>query len=355
MRWHYRVKLNSDNVKISLKAIQTAANIKFPDAGWRIRDRNGAAPGAERFLSRLTFFLSLTGLTALVVGGAGVGNAVRTFMERHKNNIATLKCLGASSQLIMATYLIEITMIALLGIAIGLALGAALPLMAMPLVQDLLPIPIAPTIEIMPLLQAGAFGLLITTAFSLWPLTLAKDTPASQLFRGSVGQTASPMRRASLITVSLAILAVVAATIALAMFTFPSPYITGWYIVGITTSFILLTALARLIMWLARRFSGHGSQNKRAVLRLAITNLYRPGAPTPSVVLALGLGLTLFVTLALVDQNISKELKSAVPPKPRHSSFSISKTTSLMNSKPLPQHKRASPKPVQPRCCAAGY
>jgi len=311
VRWHYRVKL--PNSKVDLTKIATAANKKFPDAGWRIRDRNGAAPGAEQFLSRLTFFLSLTGLTALVVGGAGVGNAVRTFMERHKKNIATLKCLGASSQLILATYLIETLLVALFGIAIGLALGAALPLIAIPFMQNLLPVPITPVIEIAPLLQAGAFGLLITLAFSLWPLIRAKETPASELFRGAVGQPAKRLSLKAILPAIFAIAITLGLTITLAILTFPDRRITIGYIIGISVAFVFLIGLSRLIMWAARRFGQSGINSKRAVSRLAIANLYRPGAPTPSIVLALGLGLTLFVTLALVDQNISKELKSAVP------------------------------------------
>lgn len=310
VRWRYRVKLdnpNTDPIKLKQAAIKA-----FPDAGWRIRHRNSAAPGAKRFLERLTFFLSLTGLTALVIGGAGVGNAVRSFMQRHKNNIATLKCLGASSQLVLATYLTEIVLITLLGIAIGVAIGATLPLITLPFLKDLLPVPIAPAVEVLPLLQAAAFGLLVSIGFSLWPLAQAKDTPASQLFRGSLGQKFKlPQYR-----YIFAIVVTIALMVALAMFAFPSRFITGAYILGISASFIVLIGLARLLMWLAKRLVNSryaALRPRRAVSRLAIANLYRPGAPTPTIVLALGLGLSLFVSLALVDRNVSNELKSAVP------------------------------------------
>jgi len=307
VRWHYRVKLADTSA--DLAQIEKTAAQQFPNAGWRIRSRNAAAPGAERFLSRLTFFLSLTGLTALVVGGAGIGNAVRTFMQRHRNNIATLKCLGASSQIVLVTYLAEIMLVALFGITIGLFLGAILPLIAMPWMQDMLPVPIAPAVEITPLLQAASFGLLVTIAFSLWPLSQAKDTPASELFRGSIAQKLKPPSAGFLIAILTAVLLMVL----LALYSFPNRYITIWYLIGISLSFVVLTALSRLIMWAAKRFAYSRLMPKRAVSRLAIANLYRPGAPTPSIVLALGLGLSLFVTIALVDQNVSKELQSSVP------------------------------------------
>ena len=303
VRWRHRIKLA--DVLTKPADIEKAANKKFPQAGWRIRTRDAAAPGAEQFINRLTFFLSLTGLTALVVGGAGVANAVSTFMNRHKKNIATLKCLGASSSIILTTYLFEIFAIAILGIAIGLIIGAGLPLIAMPFLQNMLPVPVEPNIELAPLAIAAAFGLLVTLAFSLWPLANAKDTPASELFRGSL-ENAFRIPQWPFVVI---ILAAIAAIITLALYAYPNTYITLGYLIGVSASFVFLIGLARLIMWVAKNYA----KPKRAVARLAIANLYRPGAPTPSIVLALGLGLTLFVTLALVDKNVTDELKSAVP------------------------------------------
>ncbi len=303
VRWRHRIKLADSKAKPA--AIEKAANKKFPQAGWRIRTRDAAAPGAEQFINRLTFFLSLTGLTALVVGGAGVANAVSTFMNRHKKNIATLKCIGASSSIILTTYLIEIFAIATLAIIIGLIIGAGLPLIAMPFLQTMLPVPLEPNIDLAPLVIAAAFGFLVTLAFSLWPLANAKDTPASELFRGSLDNTFRLPQWPFIVI----ILAAIAAIIALALYAYPNTYITLGYLAGVTASFVFLIGLARLIMWVAKRFT----KPKRAISRLAIANLYRPGAPTPSIVLALGLGLTLFVTLALVDKNVTDELKSAVP------------------------------------------
>ncbi len=303
VRWQHRIKLTDSNANPA--DIEKAANKKFPQAGWRIRTRDAAAPGAEQFINRITFFLSLTGLTALVVGGAGVANAVSTFMNRRKKNIATLKCLGASSSIILTTYLFEIFAIAALGIFIGLLIGAGLPLIAMPLLQNMLPVPLEPNIELAPLAIAAAFGFLVTIAFSLWPLANAKDTPASELFRGSLENTFRIPQWPFLVI----ILSSIAAIIGLALYAYPNTIITLGYLAGVSISFVFLIGLARLIMWGAKRFA----KPKRAISRLAIANLYRPGAPTPSIVLALGLGLTLFVTLALVDKNVTNELESAVP------------------------------------------
>lgn len=303
VRWRYRVKLADPAANIA--GLTKLAEKKFPASGWRIRSRDKAAPGAERFLSRLTFFLTLTGLTALVVGGAGVANAVSTFVDRRRKNIATLKCLGGSSNIIMATYLIEVFAVAGLAILIGLIIGAGLPLIAMPYLSGLLPVPVGSAVELWPLARAGAFGVLVTIAFSLWPLARARATPAAELFRGSL-ESKFTWPAPGFIAASLA---AIVAIMALALVSFPDRWITAGYLVGITASFVFLVVLARLLMWAAKRYA----RPRRAVTRLAIANLYRPGAPTPSIVLALGLGLILFVTLGLVDTNISRQLQSAVP------------------------------------------
>src|SRR3546814_10284420 len=72
-----------------------------------------------RFINRLTLFLTLVGLTALLVGGVGVGNAVRSYLEGKTATIATLKCLGAPGRLIFQVYMAQILALALVGIVVG--------------------------------------------------------------------------------------------------------------------------------------------------------------------------------------------------------------------------------------------
>ena len=97
------------------------ANRLFPEAGWSIRSRDNAAPSLSRNIERFSQFLTLVGLTALVVGGVGVANAVSSFVDLKRPAIATLKCLGAPNGVVFRIYLIQILLLAGLGIAIGLA------------------------------------------------------------------------------------------------------------------------------------------------------------------------------------------------------------------------------------------
>ncbi|BAE53130.1 ABC transporter permease [Paramagnetospirillum magneticum] len=98
---------------------------RFAEAPWQVRDAAEAAPGVGRFLDTLASFLSLVGLTALLVGGIGVANAVKAYLDGRIGTIAILKGLGAPSGLIFTTYFLLVGLLAGLGILLGLAAGAA--------------------------------------------------------------------------------------------------------------------------------------------------------------------------------------------------------------------------------------
>ena len=113
----------------SIAEFRGNARTRFPDAGWQIRDRDHAAPGTDRFIRQLGIFLTLVGLTALAVGGVGAGQAVRAFLDRKRDEIATMKALGAAGPLIFLTFFLEVMAIAGLAALTGTLAGAAVPLL----------------------------------------------------------------------------------------------------------------------------------------------------------------------------------------------------------------------------------
>jgi putative ABC transport system permease protein len=304
--WRYRVKLPDPSLAAA-KAVVNEAEEKFKDAGWRIRTRNNAAAGADGFIERLSYFMTLVGLASLIVGGAGIANAVQAFVTRKMGAIATLKCLGASSRDVMGIYLTEVLLVALIAIAIGLAAGAVAP----PLIHlgfgHLLPLPMSSHLEILPLALAGALGLLTTIAFALWPLGHTRRVAASALFRSRI----APVHGWPGGTDMLAIAVALGLIAALAFLAFENTRITAYFLGGLVACFVVLLGLARLIILGAERLP----RSQSAIWRYAIGNIYRPGSAAASAILALGLGLTLFVTLALTDRSISSELRSGLPEK----------------------------------------
>ena len=143
----------------------------------------------RRFIEQVGAFLTLVGLTALVVGGVGVGNAVKAYLDRRRDDIATLKCIGASGRFIFFMFLTEVMALAVIGVAIGLVLGVLLPLLAQLLLSGLLPFNAAFDIYWRPIASAAAFGLLTALAFAIWPLARAKEISPAVMFRELVAPT----------------------------------------------------------------------------------------------------------------------------------------------------------------------
>src|SRR5262249_7179291 len=148
-----------------------------------------------------TQFLTLVGLTALVVGGIGVANAVTGHLDRKRAVIATMKSLGATGGRVFAIYLVQVMTLAVLGSAIGLGVGAALPYLIVWGLGPILPLPIDPALQPEGLTVALVYGLVTALAFALWPLGRIHDIPAAALFRDEVApQRRTPRKRYMLAT-----------------------------------------------------------------------------------------------------------------------------------------------------------
>ena len=310
VRWHYRLRLNGAEAEDSmvsdarLNQVIGAAREKFPTAGWRIRSRANAAPGLQRNIRRFTQFLTLVGLTALVVGGVGVANAVRAFLDTKRDVIATFKCLGAPGYFVFTVYLTQITLLAGAGILIGLVLGAILPFVAGAALAQILPVQVINGIYPSELGLGLVYGLLTALAFALWPLGRAHDVPPSALFRDQPGEGSRIPRKRYMLATAVTVLALAGLAVLLAYET----RIAVIYVGASAASFVLLVLVGRVIMALARRLPHvHATE-----WRLAIANIHRPGALTPSVVVSLGLGLTLLVALALIDGNLRRQLGGTI-------------------------------------------
>ncbi len=302
IRHHYRLRLDQG---LTAADLRRALGEAFPEAGWRIRDTTQAAPGIGRFIDRLTLFLTLVGLTALLVGGVGVGNAVRSYLDGKTATIATLKCLGAPGRLIFQVYMAQILALALIGIAAGLILGMASTYAAAGILGDTLGWQAELGIYPVPLATAAAFGLLTAITFSLWPLARARRVPAASLFRDLITPATARVAKSTL----PALLFFGGLLAALAVFTASNRWLALYFVVGSIGALLLFRLAALGIMALARRLP----RPRRPGLRLAITNLYRPGAPTGSVVMSLGLGLTVLVAIALIEGNLSRQVRQSLP------------------------------------------
>ena len=297
----YRIRLAP---QVEPQAVIDRLESRYAAQSWEYKDRSRAAPGAVRFFERMGQFLALIGLAALVIAGIGVSNGVASYLGMKRGSIATLKVLGATSADIARIYLLEIGAVALAGVAAGLVAGALLPLALIRLARAVLPVAPGLGLHPVPLLTSAVFGLLIAFAFALPPLARARSQPAAAQMRGGV-EASGRIDRRSMIGVAAAGVLVVA----LALGTAREPLFAAAVLGAVAAVLLVLLGIGTLI----RRFAARIPRPRRPLLRLALANLHRPGAQTVALVIALGLALTLFVTLAAIQTSLNAEIAHAVP------------------------------------------
>ncbi len=308
VRWHYRLRLpGSDATDAAAKAVTAQARAQLPEAGWDIRNRSNASPQLERNVDRFTQFLTIVGLTALLVGGVGVGNAVKSHLDRRRDVIATMKALGASGGRIFAVYLTQVLLLALVGGIIGVALGAALPFAISGVFGAIIPLPIMPAVHFGELMLALLYGLLTALAFALWPLGRAHDVPVGALFRDAVSNQPQRPRKIYIALTAAAVATLAAVAVLLAY----DRRVAMIYVAVAALVFVALRFVASLLMMAAR----HAPRARSTVLRMAIANIHRPSALTPTIVLSLGLGIALLVTVIEIDGNLRQQFAAELPAK----------------------------------------
>ena len=271
--------------------------------GARVRSRNEAAAGLGRLIDQLQFFLGFIGLAALLAGGLGVSTAVSAYLETRKTSIAVMKALGASGATVRNVYLLQVGALALVGVGLGLAVGAASPFLLGWIAGDRLPIPVLFALYPAPLVSAAAFGAMAAAAFSLGPLARARVTPPAALFRRDLAGRAGfgPERFGQ----ALAALGLVGLTV----LTAPTLVVAAAMIGAVLVAFVLLLGIGRGAAALASRARGL----TRGAARLALANLGGPGSAARTATPAIGLGVGLLAAILLIQSSLLSEVRDAAP------------------------------------------
>ncbi|HKL68468.1 ABC transporter permease [Salibaculum sp.] len=301
---NYRMVLPED---ADLAALQAEAEARFRDSGLRWRDARDGAPGVSQFVDRIGAFLILVGLSGLAVGGVGVSAAVRAYLAGKTEVIATLKTVGATRGTIFLTYFLQIGILTVIGVGIGVVLGALVPLALSPMIAERLPIPADFTLYPAPLAEAALYGILTAGIFTLWPLARTEQIRAATLFRdiGGTGGRLPALRYLLATAIMLALL------VGAAIWFSGTAFLTLWTTGGIVVALALLVLAAQGVGWLARRFQG--TTRGRPTLRLALGAIGAQGGETTSMVLSLGLGLTVLAAVGQIDGNLRQSISDELP------------------------------------------
>ncbi|WP_375175961.1 ABC transporter permease [Pseudooceanicola sp.] len=301
---HYRMLLPED---VPLDQVKAEAEAQFADSGLRWRDARNGAPGVARFVDRLGAFLILVGLSGLAVGGVGVSAAVRAYLARKTSVIATLRTLGATRRVIFLTYFIQIGVLAVLGITIGLMLGALVPMAFGPLISAQLPVPARFGIFPGTLAEAALYGVLTALIFTLWPLARTGEIRAATLFRDALS-AGRVLPSLPYLVVIVALLALLVAVAALFSGTWA---LTLWTAGGILFALVLLALAGVGLRALARR--GQRAARGAAALRWALSAIGGPRSEVLPVVLSLGLGLSVLAAVGQIDGNLRGAITRQLP------------------------------------------
>jgi putative ABC transport system permease protein len=294
----------------TIAAFRQALDATYQPAPWLFRDASEATPSLKRLLDRTTLFLTLVGLTSLLVGGIGIADGTTAFVDRRTADIAKLKCLGASNGTILASVVLQFAFLAVIGLVLGLAIGATAPWLVMATLGDRLPVEAQLGVGFLPLAKAAAFGVLACITFATRPLARAAAIPGAQLLRDRAVPIAVRFTLGARLLTIAAALALAGLTILISA----DRKLAVWFVIGGAIAFGLFALGGKLVVTLARLASkrplaGHLS------LRLALSSLHRPGALTEGVVLSLGLGLSLLVGLTLVEVALSRQIDEQIPAK----------------------------------------
>jgi putative ABC transport system permease protein len=282
-----------------VKALRKA----LPDPALQMRERTHAAVGIDRLIDQLEYFLGFVGLASLVAGGLGVAGAVTAYLESKTLSIAALKAVGATGGLIRDVYLIQILLLAALGIGLGVVIGAAAPFLLGYLAKDSLPVPALFAIYPAPLLRAALFGALAAAAFSLGPLARARATRPSALFRRELGSGPG-------FGLELALAVLAGAGLAgLAVWTAPTKIAAGVMVGGVIAAFAVLWGLGRLAVLLG----GKARAAATGPLRMGLANLAGPRSAARAATPAIGLGVALLAAVVLIQSSLLSEVRITAP------------------------------------------
>jgi len=256
----------------------------------------------DAIVDNLSKFLGLIAFIALMLGGLGVASAVYVYIRRKSSAVATLRCMGMSSQQIIASFSIQIAGMGLLGAAIGTALGLVLQSYLPLLFTEFLPFEIVQAISVPAILLGLLIGMVISVGFSILPLIgISSISPMLTLKSVDFSPLANLSAKVKIFTVATVFLLVVL----LIAYTTDSLIAALFFSFGLMVSVVLLWFTAIL---LTKVVKGLRLKSLPYTWRQGTANLFRPNNQTPMLLTTLGMGMLLIGTLYLSQEMLLERI-----------------------------------------------
>ncbi|MGH8636709.1 MAG: ABC transporter permease, partial [Burkholderiales bacterium] len=303
LAYRYRIRTSEEPA-----AWRAAALEAFPQADWDVRTYAERSERIAEVLNQIGSGLLLIGFSALFIGGLGVFNSVQSYLQGKLVTLATLRAIGLRDGRLAAVYLWQLLMLAGAASLLGTFIGGALALAGTALAAEGLPLAPALGALVLPLALAWLFGVLTAITFALPALGRALSISPAALFRGL--DMVSSRTKAGWWWLTAAAAALTATLLVLTM---PDPRFGAGFVLAILAILGLLEAVVRLLRVVARQLIEHSRLAERFELRLAVSNLYRPGSALRTALLSLGSALTLLVASTLVVAALLRAIDETVP------------------------------------------
>lgn len=303
----YLLKLSSDQQVSSVRSQLADA---FAKEKPRIADFREAQPQVKTFLDRMTSFLALVSMVALLVGGLGVANATRVFLQQKLDSIAILKCVGATNRKVTGIYLTQMLLLSLAGSLLGILFGYAIQLLLPRVVGNVLGLTL--TIQLSPLvaLQGITVGLLTSILFTLLPLTAIADVKPALVFRRDMAEQRPGSTWRARIREGILLVAIGAGLGLIAAWISGSLKWGFYFVGGLAAAVLILGGASAGAVWLVRRIH---LPRTWVTARQGLSNLYRPGSQASAIVLALGIGVTMVLAVYLLQRGLMQEVRLTTP------------------------------------------
>ena len=254
--------------------------------------------------SDLTRFLSLVGFIALLLGCTGVASAVHVYVKEKINSIAILRCLGARAAQAFIIFLLQIVCIGFIGSLAGAALGVVIQQFLPVVLKDFLPVTIATTISWPAVIEGIVLGTGISVLFALLPLISIRKVSPLQALRASFEPAAFKNDSLKWAIYVLIILFVYGFSF-IQMGNLRKAF---YFTLSIVLALAILAAIARLLMWLVKRFF---PSSWSYLWRQGLANLYRPNNQTTILIISIGLGTALISTLFFIQSILLRRVTIA--------------------------------------------
>ena len=289
----------------------------------RVTSYRDAQPQLKQFLDQLTRYLGLIGLTALFIGGIGVATTIHAFIREKLQTIAILKTVGAESGTVIRTYLLQALLLGTIGSLAGGAVGAGLQHALPPLVTGLFGADLMAQLDfsgafslssVPPTLKGVALGILTTLLFALWPLLGIREVSPAQIFRRDVQAAAFERSWRHRLNFSDRIRALTACGIAAGLAGLAVWQAGNWrigllFIGALAAAVALLTLAAQLLVLTIKAIPGPRS----VAIRHAIGNLHRPGSQAVGMMVSVGIGVMVIVTVSLLEHTLVNQVGESRP------------------------------------------